>query len=139
MISLSQPNLLDLDSVDTSTGNYTHFATLNRQCNSLTPSPAASPLTRRVPVFTIPRACDSPTIVLPHGSPRLLPKLRKSPKLSPKNSPLNSQKFGSDLMYWWMDSTGTELNHWERALETPGEWVYCWHLLREKITPVANS
>ena len=38
-------------------------------------------------------------------------------------------------VFEWMDSTGSEVEHWKHAIETPNEWVYCWHVLRDHMEP----
>lgn len=38
-------------------------------------------------------------------------------------------------IFEWMDSTGSEVEHWKRAIETPNKWVYCWHVLRDNMEP----
>jgi hypothetical protein len=38
-------------------------------------------------------------------------------------------------IFEWMDSTGSEVEHWKRAIEAPNKWVYCWHVLRDNMEP----
>ncbi|XP_065841660.1 synaptotagmin-like protein 4 [Oscarella lobularis] len=35
----------------------------------------------------------------------------------------------------WMDSSQSEAAQWREALERQGEWIYCWHALRDNMTP----
>ena len=103
------------------------MATVNRPTNL---SPTGSPLLRRVPLFT-PRTRDSPT-GSPFGSPKFGRKNQKVSELSltlPMNGP------SDELMYWWMDSTRNEISHWKEVLDNPGQWIYCWHIIRPRITP----
>ena len=105
--------------------------------STLIPSPLDSPsMVRRVPVFTLPRNRDHPVLMSPLASPVPTRKqVNKSPKhsSSPKNRSKQQQK--TEYLYDWMDSTGNEISHWQNVLDNPNEWVYCWHLLRPKITP----
>ncbi|XP_019858902.1 PREDICTED: uncharacterized protein LOC109587114 isoform X2 [Amphimedon queenslandica] len=84
---------------------------------------------RKVPVFTLPNR-DSPLL-----SPRFSPSPILRRKRSPKHSPKSSRPHKTDYIHDWMDSTGDEVVHWSRMLDSPGEWAYCWHLLRGDITP----
>lgn len=88
-----------------------------------------SPILRKVPVFTLPNR-DSPLL-----SPRFSPSPILGRKRSPKHSPKSSRPHKTDYIHDWMDSTGNEVFHWSRMLDSPGEWTYCWHLLRGDITP----
>ena len=128
-LSVSQPDLLSID-LDNKKPN-THFATINRP-NNMSVSPIASPLLRRVPVFTIPRATDSPS---PFGSPKCFRKNQQKAQKMPLNSPFERVALADELMYWWMDSTRDEITHWKHVLNNPGQWIYCWHIIRPKITP----
>lgn len=96
------------------------------------PSPVSSPaLSRRsVPIFTLPGYKESSL------SPGISPVLnRKQRSKSAKPSPKQLLQRKTDWLHDWMDSTGNEITHWQRILDNPGEWIYCWHLLRPKIIP----
>ena len=88
---------------------------------------------RKVPIFTIPRGGTSPM-----SSPILSRRKKRfscaSPRISPK--PLKKELHNKEnLLHAWMDGKGNEVTHWQAVMDNPGEWVYCWHLLRHNLTP----
>ncbi|KAL5468866.1 hypothetical protein EMCRGX_G029990 [Ephydatia muelleri] len=118
--------------------------------SSSTSSPTASP------VFSPKFAPFSPKTSSPKAPPRS-PKIPqespRSPKISqdsPRSPRVTSRLFSNwtgrralsistdtDSLHWWMDSSGTEVHHWQDMLSLEGEWVYCWHTLRPKLQPAS--
>ena len=136
--SCSMADLLVIDTASTGSPSLGHTLSKTAIPRSLTPSPSptASPLMRRVPVFTLPQRWDSGSNS-PVMSPRIQLRGRKSPnsKSSPKRRVSYHPPHDNNLLYWWMDSSGDEINHWQQVLDNPGEWVYCWHVLRSTFEP----
>ena len=46
-----------------------------------------------------------------------------------------ARKASQSTIFSWMDSTGSEVEHWEMMLERTNEWVYSWHVLRDEMEP----
>ena len=113
----------DLDQTISSKINKTRPASFSAS------STTESPILRKVPVFTLPKR-DSP-LLSPRSSPSPILGRRRSPRHSPKSARVHKTEY----MHDWMDSSGNEVIHWSKMLETPGEWIYCWHLLRSGVTP----
>ena len=92
---------------------------------------------RKVPIFTLPRGGNSPA-----PSPILSRKGKRYSTSSPRSSPnrlskcklSNGSSNSGGLMHDWMDAEGCELTHWQSVMDSPGNWIYCWHLLRHDFT-----
>ena len=100
-----------------------------RRARSPSPSPKGSPITMAKNLFRHSGSHLRELSPSPHSSPLFgRKKFRGSPKSLSRNGSMESE-----FLYWWMDSTGDEVNHWQQMLEREGEWVYFWHTLRPKL------
>lgn len=117
--------------------------------HSRSPSPTLSPRTLS-PLVGRPRSSSgSPLMKVKHmfrlsgshlkdiSSPNWSPTLSRKKRWGSANA-LNRHA-DSEFLYWWMDSTGGEVEHWRLMLEKEGEWVYFWHSLRARMKPAASS
>lgn len=101
-----------------------------RKQRSSSPSPKSSPLMAAKNLF---RLSGSHLIGLsPRSSPRASPIFNR--RKFRGNASRNSNYIETDYVYWWMEErSGGEVQHWQQMLESEGEWVYFWHMIRPKL------